>query len=634
MGKRSRTVIRRQERDKDPVFISSQLKWFLGIGASAILVYLNALGNGFVYDDHFLVEGSWLVQNQDFASVFTTHYWAGYAGNETGHYRPLTVLSLLLDGLGGVNPFRYHLTNLILHIFNSLIAFQLCRQFGLSALSAGIAGLFFSVHPVHAEVAAGITFGCSDLLAGGFLLSSLLLYTIFRTNGRESCYWLSIAAFFCGLVSKESALTLIGLVVLYDLGRSKVRWRAIPGLISQFWMRWSGFLAAFILCLLVRQYAAGLGFSPDNMSVLVNPLFGAPIWLRLLTAAKLYWNYAVLLVYPANLSVDYSYNAIPIAAFPPELSVYAGLALGLATLILWVCTFGRRPLVFFCGALFWVPYSAVSQTVILLNSMCQERFLYVPVLGVFALAGIGSEYLYRRYRMAAVVLFAVVIGSYALRTVARNREWKDDMSLFRSAVSTYPGSAKMHHALADVMAERGHLDAAILGFRHALSIREEAMTYNNLGNAYGLKGDVERAVSAYEKAVEIEPDYTEAWTNLGVTSLRFGETGLATDAFSRSAALQPDDPEIQFNLARSLEGEGDFNAAATAYERAVKLQPGWPEAHFNLGKVYGELDRVDAAISQYEKFLEMWRGNSQFAEGARLRIQQLKGKSRAEAGYK
>ena len=113
-----------------------------------------------------------------------------------------------------------------------------------------------------------------------------------------------------------------------------------------------------------------------------------------------------------------------------------------------------------------------------------------------------------------------------------------------------------------------------------------------------------------------------------------GETGLAADAFSRTAALQPDDPEIQFNLARSLEGEGDFNGAATAYERAVKLQPGWPEAHFNLGKVYGELDRVDAAISQYEKFLEMWRGNPQFAEGARLRIQQLKGKSREEAGYK
>jgi tetratricopeptide (TPR) repeat protein len=631
MGKRSRAVKRIQESDRTDAAGSHQLRWLLAIGSSSILVYLNTLGNGFVYDDHFLVERSWLVQNQDFASVFTTHYWAGYAGNETGHYRPLTILSLLLDSLGGVNPFRYHLTNLILHTLNSLIAFLLCRQIGLTALAAGIAGLLFSIHPVHAEVAAGVTFGRSDLLAGGFLLSGLLLYSIFRTKGRESCYWWSIAAFFCGLVSKESALTLIGLVVLYDLGRSKAGWRAIPGLVSQCWLRWSGFVATFILCLLVRQLAAGLGFSPDSMSVLVNPLFGAPIWLRLLTAAKLYWNYAVLLVFPASLSVDYSYNAVPIAEFPPGFPVYAGLVLGLTTLVLWVRAFGRWPLAFLCGALFWVPYSAVSQTVILLNSMCQERFLYVPVLGVFALAGFGSEYLYGRYRTVAIVMLVLVVGGYAFRTVARNREWKDDMTLFSSAVSTYPGSAKMHHALADVMAESGHIDEAILGFRHALSIREEAMTYNNLGNAYGLKGDLKRAVPAYQKAVEIEPDYAEAWTNLGVTGLRFGKAQLAADAFSKASALKPDDYEVKFNLARSLEAKGDVDGAAKAYERALKLQPNWPEARFNLGKVYSEQARWDDAVNQYERFLETWKGDSQFADGVRRRILVLKKKSRGEA---
>ena len=85
------------------------------------MVYANALGNGLVYDDQFLIVRSWLVERMDVGSVFTTHYWAGYPGNETGHYRPLTVLTFLLDALGGIRPFRYHLTNVLLHVCCSLL---------------------------------------------------------------------------------------------------------------------------------------------------------------------------------------------------------------------------------------------------------------------------------------------------------------------------------------------------------------------------------------------------------------------------------------------------------------------------------------------------------------------------------
>ena len=125
--------------------------WPVLVGMAAFVVYANALGNGLVYDDHFLIERSWLVERLDFRSVFVTHYWAGYPGNETGHYRPLPVLSFLLDALGGIRPFRYHLTNVLLHVCCSLLAWGLCRRAGLSRFSAGAAGLLFAVHPIHSE---------------------------------------------------------------------------------------------------------------------------------------------------------------------------------------------------------------------------------------------------------------------------------------------------------------------------------------------------------------------------------------------------------------------------------------------------------------------------------------------------
>jgi len=632
-ARRSRALKGKQAENLEPEGWIEGNAWLLMVGLSAVLVYINALGNGFVYDDHFLVERSWLIQNRDFGSVFTTHYWAGYAGNETGHYRPIAVLTLLLDSLGGVIPFRFHLTNVILHTVNSILAFLVCRAIGLDRVAAGIAGLLFAVHPVHAEVAAGVTFGRSDLLAGGFLLASLLLYIYRSRTGKLHFYIGSLVAFFLGLISKESALTLIGLIVLYDFGRSRCGWKTFPGVIAQSWRRWTGFLAVFGLVLVTRRVAAGLGFSPDSMSVLVNPLFGASLGVRLLTAAKLFWNYAVLLVFPADLSVDYSYNAIPVAGFPPDITVYAGIGLALIILTLWLRSFGKSPIVFLCGALFWVPYSAVSQTVVLLNSMCQERFLYVPVLGVFALAGLGGEYLLRRFRQATIIGLCLIVGGYAFRTIVRNRDWKDDITLFTSAVSTYPGSAKMHHAIADVYAEKGYLDEAILGFRHALGIREEAMTYNNLGNAYGLKGAYVPARAAYRKATDIEPEFAEAWMNLGVTALRIGEVEVAAEAFGRAADLKSDDEETQFNLARSLEGMQEFVGAVEAYERALVLRPDWPEALFNLGKVYSELGNSQKALDRYERFLSVWKGDLQFKDAARMRIRDLQDRGRGEAGF-
>ena len=192
---------------------------------------------------------------------------------------------------------------------------------------------------------------------------------------------------------------------------------------------------------------------------------------------------------------------------------------------------------FFCGALFWVPYAGVSQTVLLLNSMVQERFLYIPVLGVFALAGVGVDRLFRRYGFSVVISVTLVVVGYAARTMVRNRDWKDEFSLFSSAVRAYPESAKMHQAVGQVFAERGLMDRAILAFQRALSIREEAMTYNNLGNAYGVKGAFAQAADAYRQAVGLDPQYAEAWMNLGVTAMRAGEPAMAVEGFRQAAVF-------------------------------------------------------------------------------------------------
>lgn len=629
--------------------------WPVLVGIAGFMVYANALVNGLVYDDQFLIVRSWLVERMDFGSVFTTHYWAGYPGNETGQYRPLTVLTFLLDALGGIRPYRFHLTNVVLHVCCSLLAWMLCRRAGLGQFAAGFAGLLFAVHPIHSEVAAGVTFGRSDLLAGAFLLAGLLFYM--RRPGSRWDYFFALVAFFCGMISKESALALIGLVVVYDLaagmGRAegenlskernakKDRGDSIPAGLDQLageperkelfrrilcvcrarWPWWLGFAGVFGICLVVRSAAAGLAFTPGGMTELVNPLFGASLETRVLTAGRILWHYVVLLVLPWRLSVDYSYNAIPLAASLLEPGVIAGLALGLSGLWLWVHSMGKWPRLFFCGALFWVPYMGVSQTVVLLNSMVQERFLYIPALGVFAIAGIGAERLFRRFGFGVVVVVSLVCLGYAARTVVRNRDWRDEFSLFSSAVRAYPESAKMHQAVGQVLAERGQMDRAILAFRRALSIREEAMIYNNLGNAYGVKGTFEQAVAAYRKAVDLDPHYAEAWMNLGVTAMRAGEPVVAADGFRQASVLLPEDREAHFNLGAALEEAGRADEAAKAYRRSAAL--GNAKAIFNLGTVLQSQGKSAEAVAAYDAFLKQWRGDPGASSEARRRIRLL-----------
>ncbi len=629
--------------------------WPVLVGIAALVVYANALGNGLVYDDRFLIVRSWLVERMDFRSVFTTHYWAGYPGNETGQYRPLTVLTFLLDALGGISPFRFHLTNVLLHVCCSVLAWTLCRRAGLSRFAAGLAGLLFAVHPIHSEVAAGVTFGRSDLLAGAFLLAGMLLYM--QRSRSHASYVLALVAFFCGLLSKESALALLGLIVVYDLAvgigvaegetlsdkrekkeswrgpsKASLNWSAgrlggteiLHRILSVTWARWPwwmGFAGVFGICLVVRSAAAGLGFTPGGMTELVNPLYGASLETRVLTAGRIFWRYVVLLVLPWRLSVDYSYKAIPVAASLLEPGVIAGLALGLAGLGLWVRSLGKWPRLFFCGALFWVPYLGVSQTVVLLNSMVQERFLYIPALGVFALAGICAERLFRRFGFTVVVAMGLVCLGYAARTVVRNKDWRDEFSLFSSAARAYPASAKMHHAVGQVLAEQGRVDLAILAFRRALSIREEAMTYNNLGNAYGVKGIFEQAVAAYRKALELDPQFAEAWMNLGVTAMRAGEWAVAADGFRQAAVLLPEDKEAHFNLGVALEKTGRPDDAAHAYRRSEAL--GDARAYFNLGAVLQKQGRSGDAVEAYEAFLKQWRGDPQVSSEARRRIRML-----------
>jgi hypothetical protein len=164
----------------------------------------------------------------------------------------------------------------------------------------------WGVHPLLTESVTNIV-GRADLLAAFGVLAGLLCYVKSASaTGRRKLFWVAamVAAQMVGIFSKENAAVLPGIMLLYDLTwRRRAAWRGR----ALTYAALAPPLAAFF-CLRVTMPMHILARFGDN------PLMSAGFWTARLTAIKVIGKYLWLFVWPARLSADYSYNAVPRSA--------------------------------------------------------------------------------------------------------------------------------------------------------------------------------------------------------------------------------------------------------------------------------------------------------------------------------
>ena len=153
------------------------LSWALAVGVSAVLCYVNAVGNDFVLDDTRLIRDNLRIRSlANVPHLFASSYW-DVAGPQA-LYRPLVLVSYAVNyAMHGLSPSGYTAVNIALHAAVSLLFFALVRAIGGSLLAAGVAGIAFAVHPVHTEAVTGIS-GRPELLAACFFLLAMHLHRL------------------------------------------------------------------------------------------------------------------------------------------------------------------------------------------------------------------------------------------------------------------------------------------------------------------------------------------------------------------------------------------------------------------------------------------------------------------------
>jgi tetratricopeptide (TPR) repeat protein len=590
----------------------------LALWVVVLAAYSNSFRAGLVFDSAGLLLQDARIRAataQNIGRILTGQYWS--SSMAAGLYRPFTTLSYLFNYavLGnGTSPAGYHWVNLALHGANVALVYLLGILLLEDAAAALAIAAVWGLHPLLTESVTNVV-GRADLLAAFGVLAGLLCHVKgAAAPGRRKIVWLAglVAACVVGLFSKESAAVLPGIMLLYDLT----------------WVRraaWRQRASAYAL--LVLPFAGYFYLrSQLHAHLLVrfgdNPLLGAGFWTARLTAVKVIGKFLWLFLWPAHLSADYSYNAVPLFGWPPTawedakaliaLGVCLGAGLAAAR---WYRT--RKPLFFFL-AFFFVAFSPVSNLVVLIGSIMAERFIYLPSVGlaaclVLAIRAFGAK-LSPRWPPAARTAWAatgLVCLAFAVQTYARNFDWYDERSLWTSAVDACPGSFKAHTNLGNALLETpGRLLDAITEYEVALRIKpDEAEGHNNLGNALAeIPGRLPEAISEYQAALRIDPNYTAAHNNLGNALARM--PGRLQDAISeyRSAlAIEPNYAAAHNNLGSALaEIPGRLEDAISEHEAALRIDPDNAEAHFNLGNALAQVPgRLPQAITEYRAALRI-----------------------------
>jgi len=584
------------------------------LGLIAAAVYANSLGNAFVFDDIGLVVSNTRIRTPNQLSrTLATGGWRVY--------RPMRDASYAIDYyVFGLNPAGFHGFNIFYHGLNGSLVFATLRRILGQSRPALLAAILFIVHPIQTDSVTYIS-GRRDLLFTLFYLTGFYAFIRYRETTRLRYLYTTGGAYYLSLLSKEMAITLPLLCLCYDLIRSLPAtrferhnsWQALREGTRNLFARHKRFylMLGALFVLLACYYVFAFRVSRQR------EMWGGGLWPTLLTSARIFAHYIKLLVLPLTLSADYSYNAFPISRSLADVRViFALLVLGAAWWGIYRLLAYERWAAF-GGLWFFVTLLPVSQ-IIPHHELLAEHYLYLPSAGAFLAVALLVERLMERTSQPAAVptAFALLVLLLATRTVIRNRDWKDSLSLWTKTVQTAPKSARAHTNLGEVYLRQGQTAQAEREFREALRIQpDDAVNRDNHGLALLRLGRVDEAEHEFRGALRSFP-HPKTRINLGLVYLRRGQLDDAEREFKsilQSGGLEPAMRATVLNnlgIVSALKGKQE--EAEQAFTEVIRLNQNDADARGNLGKLYLEKRKYREGAMQLEEAVRLKRSDANF----------------------
>ena len=526
------------------------------------LAFSSSLANGFVYDDLIHIVNNPGVQSLK-GSLFYWHSPA-YPGDL---YRPLLFLSYYINHfISGENAFLFHLTNIVLHLITVQLAFSLFKRLFRIEL-AFISCLIFSVNPVLTEAVAYVSGRADTLAAAAVLLSIISALRVQDSTGSFKAIWTiaQIIFFFVAALCKESALSLVLLtpLVIIFAEQASNNWR--QKIFSQ------PCIIAFLcsaLYFLLRYLILGQITSNIVPTYHDNALYNLPWFERGSVALALLGRYFQLILFPLQLSSDYSYSMLaefipsdpkfrPLVFIPHLLLIFALLA----------ATWKAKCSELKFGILwFFAAFIVTSNLITPIGTIFGERLAYLPALGVcFAVVGFASQF--RLNSVLTQALLGVITLAGAFSCYQNSQSWRDTASLYNAQIVSAPESAKAKF---------------------------------NFGRLLEHQQEYDRAKTYFKSSIDTYPTNIAAMQFLAEALTREKNWSEAEHWFKMALKIAPQSPGVLIALAKHYLTKGEIVKAREALEQATRMKHFNTEGHFLLVRVYLSLGQIDLAKGLFE----------------------------------
>jgi tetratricopeptide (TPR) repeat protein len=550
-------------------------------------LYANSISGKFIWDDNMLVKNNAHIKNlSNIPRMFAEDMGEG-AGERTGFYRPIQVASYALDySIWGLDETGYHVTNILLHISVALCIFWLVNILFSDKLVAFLASLFFIIQPVHAEAVSYIS-GRADLLAGLFILLSLIYYIKNARDDSAYSYILTISLYMLALLSKEISLMLPLLLILcHIIFKERLRIKTSLSVLSLS-------IIYIILRFGVLKVALVAAGQETTLSQRIPGVFAALA------------SYLRLIILPFNLHMDYGVKIFnwldPI--------VVLGASFFLLAIALVVKSWKSDKLLVF--SLFWfILWLSPQSNIYPLTAYMAEHWLYLPSIGLLLILARYLAYLYRGSSLKYPGFFIIsgIVIFYSALTINQNNYWNEPISFYERTLRFAPYSTGVYNNLGVSYNSIGDRERAVELFKKAIDLDpERESAYFNLGNVYKEISEDRKAIDAYKKAIEIRPDYAMAYNNMGFVYGLMGEDEEAVESFRKAIEISPNRAHAYHNLANTYRKIGDLDEAINQYQRTIEIDAERTGAYRSLIEIYQEEKKYDKAVLICERLIRIDR---------------------------
>lgn len=566
--------------------------------------FVNFDDNFYVYDNVYVQSGlNWNNIGQAFSYELV---------EKSGNWHPLTWLSYMLDySIFGLNPFGYHLMNLLFHVLNTLLLFLVLRRMTKKLWPSAFVACLFAIHPLHVESVAWIA-ERKDVLSTFFWMLTMGAYSYYVENRRFRRYFFVLLFFVLGLMAKPMLVTLPFVLLLLDYwplqrfseikldskvqtevlkpipsGKSNKKskqkqtvavkeipqakkpvapeysWSRIYPLL---WEKVPLFVLAILSSVLTYIAQQNIGF--------MKSIEIFPINVRIGNAFVSYITYIGKMIWPSNLAVLYPY---PQKFIPWQVLGSVSLLIVITLVVIWrvkKSPYLATGWLWYIGAL--VPVIGIVQVG---NQAMSDRYTYIPLIGLFIIVAWGVPELLKKWKHRKAMLLALsalIILCLSIKTWTQVGYWENSITLWN----------------------------------HTLKVTDDnGIAYNMRGLAYAYLGNYKQAIEDYNRAIEIYPIYPNAYSNRSAAYLLLGNYKQSVEDYNKSTQLDAiasyDRRAIEdFNKAAAL-NYNDPQKAIEYLNNAIKLQPNYANSYHLRGNNYATLKQYHLALEDYNEAIRL-----------------------------